>query len=286
MEPISRSELLRYFRRVAQNNGWGLLALAPAGATEDDMADAMAARLAGWAEVEGHPTVTDELLRAAARAAYSPVMHAALNSSDYDVQTCALREIWAYISPIAQRFLDDPGEAGAAANRALTSIWQYRDRVRQPDKFLSWCGCIVSREAKAELRRLGRHPLVPIEGEDEQLDEREAFRPQDGGEQPALMQGALATDGSYDAVERQSVVAHLEELVRRCLRSPLQREVAVGLLLHDLDAHEVALRLGITPAYVHVLSFRAKEGLRRCRVLLDELGASVGAQAERGRHAA
>lgn len=231
-------------RRVLANHGWALV---------DDEAAFVAEVMSAVQASPGR--AGDSLTRRAERAvihAYCPCLYAACCAGHGRRAAQAFDELGRYLHAVARSRSRDPQRAQDAAQRALESVWQHLDDVREPEAFLGYARVILLREmgphgaSRPELLR-----FVPLRGDDA-VEEEGVVLPDP--------HAAAATD----SIERAAAAPALRAALRDCLRSAAQREVIERLFLAEESVTIVADALATTPANVWVLKSRALSHLRRC----------------------
>lgn len=275
---LNPDHLLRIIRRVCANRDWRLLTYAGLGVTIEAFAGRVAARLQAWLEAGEHAEITEALIERAVINEYCRLLHHAVGLEGTAAQQRGLDEVWNYVTPIIRRVLPDDAEAAACANDVLLTIWRQRGDVRDPGSFLAWASMIAGRAALQPLKgRAGREIVFS--------DLFGAVAADDDAEQAetqAAAAEALSADhhAVFATVEDAESATALAELVRHCLRRMrIGAEVVLRLVLAGQSVSEVSLALGVSPARLHVVKFRALARLRRCKPLLMALGRALPAAA-------
>ena len=230
-------------RRVVANQGWTLV-------EEWDAFVAEVARTVA-AEPAGRPgeSLEKRVERAVTRA-YCPILYAACCRRHGPRCVRAFEELGRYLHAVALCRVEDREAAAEAAQRVLEIVYAHLDRVREPWAFLGYARIVLLRELTPRRGQGRLLRFVPLRGDD----------PEAPGVQPADPQA----DTDRAEAERDVDQAALREAIRRCLRSPQQREVILRLFLAEQSVVQVADALGTTPANVWVLKSRALDRLRHC----------------------
>jgi len=282
--------------RVCANRDWRLLTYPELGVDPEVFAQRVSDRLGCWQATEGYAEITDRLVEQAVRDEYCRLLHQAVRMDSMAVQERALIEVWNYVTPVIRKYLGADDRALDCANQVLITIWQKHDQVRDPGFFLSWAAMIAVRAALKALAPPVKSKSISSEevfsdhwtaddaedalGVIEELLEQSVL----GREQPMI--GSGEPDPAREVVTRidqAEQMTRFEALIRHCLRRMRAgAEVFIRLVLREEAVLEVATRLGLSAANVHLIKFRALNRLRRCHALLQALGRELTSDAEGG----
>jgi DNA-directed RNA polymerase specialized sigma24 family protein len=261
MKTIAAIEILSATRRICSDRDWQLLTFRPPGIDDAAFAGRVAQRLQEWQRSEGYAEITAKLIERAVVHEYCVLLHQAVGLENTFAQDRALIEVWNYVTPIIRWKLGDGDRALDCANEALRIVWQQRRAVHTPGAFLSWTAMIATRAVWAALREADRElALVDLPNDDDTGDADEVVSTCSGLE--AITQPPELDD-----------LAWWENIIRQCLsRMRAGADVFIGLVLQEQSVAEVAMRLGLSPANVHLIKLWAIKHLKRCALLLQALG--------------
>jgi RNA polymerase sigma-70 factor (ECF subfamily) len=139
--------------------------------------------------------------------------------------------------------------AQEAAQEASLHVLDKLDTFRGDSRFLTWCGAIAVGWSMANLRRRLWQDLS--------LDQVA-----DGWREPP--RAAIAADGWVDpqlAAERLEIWAAIKDVVSSDL-TERQQQVLNLVLIHGVNAEEVAERLGTSPGALYKLTHDARRKLK------------------------
>jgi RNA polymerase sigma-70 factor, ECF subfamily len=135
---------------------------------------------------------------------------------------------------LAWAILGNDEDAQDATQDALTTAWQRRGSLRDPDCLEAWLSRILINKCRDRLRNRGRHRVRSIE----------------------LVALPSVADGSQLAVDRDELGRALEAL------NPDQRIVVVLRFWADLTVDAIADRLGVPPGTVKSRLHNSMNALR------------------------
>ncbi len=283
-------------QRVWVGRDWRLLTHPELGADPAAFAQRVSDRLGCWQATEGHAEITDRLVEQAVRYEYCRLLHQSVSMDGTAVQERALTEVWNYVTPVIRKYLGADDRALDCANQVLLTIWQKHDQVRDPGTFLSWAAMIAVRAALKALAPAVKSKSVSREevfsdrraadDVEDALEVIEELVEQSVLEKEQPMIGSGEIDPAHEVVtkiDQAEQMARFEALIRHCLRRMrVGSEVFIRLVLREETVLEVAARLGLSAANVHLMKFRARDRLRRCHALLHALGRDLASDAEGG----
>ena len=146
--------------------------------------------------------------------------------------------------------LRNEAEAEDATQETMLNAYRHLGSFRAESKFSTWLVTIAVNEARQRLRKERRAPVNSIE---ESVEDRE------GDYTPALLTDWREVP--LEALERAEVREKIKTAVEEL--PGIYREVFTLRDLEEMDVHETAQVLGITPALVKVR-------LHRARILLQK----------------
>lgn len=201
---------------------------------------------------------------------YNHIWHAACGANGTMRQRQAFTELHNYLLPIAlYRANHDQDIAREGTQEALIIIWKKVNNVRDPGAFARYAGMIVGREVGRKLKKA-------VERSKKETPESELQRNDDSdGEESEISRHSskgghvrqeLTVLSTFPEEQREE----LEDVIKDCLKRSKQRqEVIIRRFLEDKTVNETATEMGKQPSNVHLLTHRAKEGLRKCKKFLE-----------------
>ncbi|MCB0182374.1 MAG: sigma-70 family RNA polymerase sigma factor, partial [Anaerolineae bacterium] len=202
-----------------------------------------------------HPS-PDKVIEQAAINRYNHHWYAACQSSEPLSQQLAFTELHRYLYNIARYKQADNHVAEEAVQEALINIWQSLERVNDPGAFMGYAKMVLIRElmhrATAAKKRYEREPVAS----DLQAGETDET-PLDALSQPHEEQTVPSPEGTPSPQWEQERLAHLEDVIRRCLGSTKQQAVIIGRFLQEKTMKELAAELQVKVQHIYLLSSRA-----------------------------
>lgn len=195
-------------------------------------------------------------------AEHDRALMAQVQSGD-EAALAGLMERWELpVKSVIGRIVLNVTEAEDLAQETFVRVWQQRARFRAGAEFRPWLFAIAVNLARNRLRWWRRRPTVSLEEwmhADESRVGSSAPTTEDGGPNPALLQGAAALERAERAAAVRDAIAAL----------PVELREAIVLFEYENLSHaEIATIVGASPKAVETRIYRAREKLR---LLLQEV---------------
>lgn len=267
-EELTLEQCRPVVRRVLAERGWELVE------DEDDFAEEVfeefQRRLELMTPVARSRKPLVKVIEDATVNRYNHIWYAACGADGTIRQRQAFTELHNYLLPIAlYRANHDQEIAREGTQEALIIVWKNLSKVRDPGAFARYAGMILGREVgrklkKALQRREKEMPESELQhGDESDGEESDISRHSSKG---GHVRQELTVLSTFPEEQREEV----EDVIKHCLKRSKQRqEVIITRFLDDKTVNETAEELGKKPSDVHLLTHRAKEGLRKCKKFLE-----------------
>jgi len=158
------------------------------------------------------------------------------------------------------KMLGDETDAEDIAQQAFIRVWNSASRYTPSAKFTTWLFTIVRNLVFNEMRRRKRHPVVPLERNADDRDERD-----DRGFQASDAQAKVPSAALIDAEMQHAIQEAIDALPE------VQRTAVVLRRYQDVSYEEIAKILDLSVPAVKSVLFRARTELRaRLKRYLEE----------------